>query len=431
MKNRIIVLITLLISSITLSAQERLVLTLDSAKHYALEYNRELIKSGISIQKAQAQLWQTISLGLPQVNGTVDYSNYLGAEMKIQLDESMPPASIPFKATSNAVIQVTQLVFSGSYWVGIELSKLAKQIIETQVTRTELEVKQGVASAFFNILMAQEAKDIIMKNLKNLQDMYSKTEAMYKAGVAEETDVDQFSVQVMNLETTLKSTDRNIELAYNLLRLQLGVGGQTEIQIIGNLDEMAKALNIDQMLGTTMDLSGNVNYLLMQQQIDIMKKQVELQKWSYAPTVAGFYNFTHKILKPSFDASPKHVIGLQANIPIFSSGDRKNKVTEAKLNLKSAEVDIENVADQLTIQEKQLRFNLQSAYDQYLTQRKNVITSRKVFNSMKVKYEQGVISSLDLTTANSNYLQAENTYISAMLSLLQAQTDLEKLLGTL
>lgn len=460
MKKVILVLMALLTGSASLFAQEKLVLSLDSAKHYALEYNKTLIKSGLSIQAAQAQLWQAIAQGLPQVSGTVDYTNYFnytmdfgssaGGGLGMQLPE-IPELSTEsvgkifgvfgdlfsnigsskMKDVSTAKLQVSQLIFSGNYWVGIELSKMAKQIAETQKMRSELEVKQTVSTAFYNVLMAEEVKGIVMKNLDNLRDIYRKTEATFKAGVAEETDVDQLMVQVMTMETTLKSTERNIELAYNMLRLQLGTGSNVEIEIVGNLNDAVKDVNIGNMLEKDLNMDANIDYKLMKQQVDIMGKQVNLQKWSYAPTIAGFYNYTYKIRTSGLDMTPPHVIGLTANIPIFSSGDRYKKVAEAKINLKSAEVEAENIADQLTIQEKQLRFNLQNAYDQYLTQQKNVSTSRKVFNSMQVKYDQGVISSLDLTTANTNYLQAENSYISAKLNLMQAQVELEKLLGIL
>jgi outer membrane protein TolC len=129
--------------------------------------------------------------------------------------------------------------------------------------------------------------------------------------------------------------------------------------------------------------------------------------------------------------SPANVIGIQANIPIFSSFQRRSKVKQSKLQLSSLQKDIEQVGDQLNIQAKQLRFNLQTAYDQYTIQQKNVEITRNVFKSNQLKHEQGLLSSLDLTTANNNYLQAENSLLTATSDLLKAQTELMKLLGTL
>lgn len=426
MKKVTIILVMILANiSLVFAQNKKLVLTVDDAKSYALQYNRTLIKSGLSIKAAQAQLWQTIAQGLPQVEGNVSYSNPLGYKV------DFGGMSIESGASSNAVITASQLLFSGNYWVGVEMSKLAKRITETQLVRNELTVKRDVAVSFYSILMINEAISIVDKNLANINDIYKKTETMVKVGVAEETDADQLSVQLMTMEVTLKSLKIQEELAYNMLRLQLGEPVTTEIDLVGNLDDASKAVNLDELFEQALVLDKNPNYQLIKQQVELNEKQVTMQKWNFAPTIAGYYNYTYKILVPGLDFNPTHTVGLTAKVPIFSSFDRKNKVTEAKINLKSAQVNAEDITDQLTIQERQLRFNLQTAYDQYTTQQKNVAVSRKVFTSMKTKFEQGVISGLDLTVANGNYLQAENSYLSTKMDLLKAQLALLELLGTL
>jgi outer membrane protein len=160
----------------------------------------------------------------------------------------------------------------------------------------------------------------------------------------------------------------------------------------------------------------------MSLQRDMTAKQFSMEKSKFLPTVSAFYNYTEKIKKPELDFAPKNIIGLNVNIPIFSSGKRYYSMTQAKIQLMSMQNQLELVSEQLSIQEKQLRMNLQTAYEQYQLQRNNIELARKVYNNMYVKYSQGVISGLDMTTSNSNLLQAENNYIMSVMQLLESKT---------
>ena len=129
--------------------------------------------------------------------------------------------------------------------------------------------------------------------------------------------------------------------------------------------------------------------------------------------------------------TPKNVIGMQMNIPIFSSGGRKAQIDKAKIDYETALNSKELLTDQLLIQEKQLRYNLSSGMEEYENQKDNVEVSRRVYDNINLKYQQGLVSSLDLTTANNNYLMAETSYISALMQVLNAKLDLDKLMNKL
>jgi outer membrane protein TolC len=406
-------------------AQQDLSLSLEQAKEHAIAYNRTLLKAGISIEDAQESLWQAISAGLPQVDVKVDYSNYLGFNM------TFGGQSIAFNPTSNAQLTASQLIFSGSYWVGIEMSKLAKALAEKNVVKTELDVKEGVCMSYYTILLAEQSRDILNKNIDNIRDIHKRTRDVANAGLLEQTDAEQLEVQVMNLEAALHSLDRQIELAYNMMRLQLGVEPDARISLTGNLNEMTEKVSSQALLSQDFSPDSNIDFQLLKSQEELKKKQITLDKAAYLPTIAGFYSYTYKIKKPAFDMSPANMIGLQANIPIFSSFQRRSKVRQSRIQLRSLQTDIAQVEDQLIVQEKQLRFNLQTALDQYALQQKNVDVSKRVFESSSRKHSQGMLSSLDLTTANTNYLQAESSLLTAKNDLLKAQTELLKLLGIL
>jgi outer membrane protein TolC len=242
--------------------------------------------------------------------------------------------------------------------------------------------------------------------------------------------VDQIRMNVSLLQNTLESTRRNVQLSYNMMKIQLGLDQQKDIKLRDDLASVLKQAEND-LLGQPLDPQNNLTYQLIDYQEKMQKEMVDLEKWSYAPTLSGFYSYTEKIMTTGFDLSPKNAAGLTLSVPIYSGGLRKAKVDEARIELDKTQRSKSLLEDQLRLQENQLKFELRSAMDNYRTQKENVDVARSVYDSYYNKFKQGMVSSLDLTQANNNYLQAENNYISSVLKLLQAKLALEKLYNTL
>lgn len=426
-----LLLILLFFSAGLLHAQQKLTLDLEGAVKYALQYNKTMKNSDLAVDQAGEKLKEAIANGLPQLNAAVDYSNALGAKIKIRFNPDMPVSEIPIKPTSNFNLNVGQLLFSGSYLVGIQSAKLFKSLTEKSLEKTELEIISQVTEGYHLVLVSQELLKIMEQNRANLQEVYRKTEPLVRVGMIEKTDLDQLSVQVTSLQNAVNASERQLELATNMLRLQLGVPAETEIELTETLAQMLEEPAFESPLLQSFALEQNIDYQLMNYQEKMSAKMVDLQKTHSLPTLTGFYSFTHKLLKPDFDMSPANIIGLKMNIPVFSSGLRNAQLRQAQIDLETARNNKALLADQLQIQEKQLRFNLTNALENYTNQKNNVEVSRRVYASLNLKYTQGLISSLDLITADNNYLRAETDYISAVLQVLQARTELEKIYGSL
>ncbi len=413
------------------TTDKRLILDLNEAKDYALKYNRDVKNAGLAIDEASSKVWESIASGLPQINATMDYTDYLGAEMSFQLDPDMPASKTPMVSTSFLNINVSQLLFSGTYIVGLQTAKLYKSMTEKNAEKSELDVKEQVSNAYFIILLSELTCDILVKNLENVRDLYVNTEAMYKVGVSELTDVDQLSIQVTMLENNLRQTKRQVDMSYDLLKLQLGVDPDTQIELTQSLDDFLQMFDFHNALVQPFDVNANVDYQLMHSQEQISEKQVSLQKMEYLPTVSANYIRTEKIKTPIVDMQPNNVLQFNLNIPIFSSGMRKSKVSQAKIQLETTRNNKAQLEDALRIQERQARLNLNTALEQYNSQKKNVEVAHRVYENINRKFQHGLVSSLDLTTANNNYLSAESDYIQSMLQVLEAHTTLEKLFNNL
>lgn len=424
MLNRGLIIVVSILWGLGAYAQDSTSLDLTGVRVRAIKYNTQMQKAGLSLRESQKMLWEAISQGLPQVNASVDYQNFLGAEM------SFAGQTMKFKPSSSASAQVSQLLFSGNYLVGVQIAKLYENLSQTQTKKTELDVVEQVSNSYYAILVSEKSIGILRKNLDNVKDLYKRTESLAKVGVVEETEVLQLSIQVSNLENALKSAARQLEMAYNILRLQLGIKMESPLQVVGNIDDVANSVNLDALLAQKFDINSNLDFQLVEGQSAVKEKQILLQKMSYLPTISGFYTFNAKLIKPEFDMTPKNVVGLKANIPIFASGQRKAAVDRAKLQHESALVDRNLLVDNLYIQSKQLKNNMQTYYEQYQTQKKSVDISKLVYNKFASKFEQGMVSSIDLNTSNNNYLAAESNLLSSMLNLLKAKSEFERLYGT-
>jgi outer membrane protein TolC len=400
-------------------------LSLEQAKQHAFDYNRSMKKAGIAVEQAQAAKWAAIANYLPQTSASMAYQNYLGTNLEIL------GQSIPMDASSTLTLQVSQAIFNANIIVGIQLAELSKSMSEKSLKQTELAIGQSVNTAYYSILVSEDNRNILKKNLENVKVLAKATHDKVNIGIGEQTEADQMDVTVANLENTLQTTERTIEMAYNSMRLLLGVGVNDELKLTDQLRDLTEKRNTFEILTKPFDLEKNPDMQMSDLSLEVSKKQLKSTYASMLPSLSAVYQHNEKILSSSFDMTMKNTLALSASVPLLVGGKNAASVKKAKLAIQSAELDNELAKDQLLIQEKQLRYNLKSSQTGYEIQKKNIEVSQRVFDNITKKYEQGLSSSLELTTANNNLLTAQSNYISAVMSLLNAQDALLTLLGEL
>jgi outer membrane protein TolC len=419
------------LEALSLQAQEPMVLTLDSALSYAIQNNKTLVNSKYAIDKSTQRIKENIALGLPQINAYMDYTNFLGAQATLQLNPEAPPAIIDFNPTSNFTASVNQLVFSGNFYVGIQLLKLSKVVSEQNYQKEELNVKEQTIQAYCIILASERISGIISENKKNAELIYEKTTNLANAGMIEETDAKKLSIMVASVDNSLKSSERQVEMGYNLLRLQLGLNSEQEVKLTTTLEDIAKQYIFPSILKDTFNIMNNMDYQIVATQGKIAEKNIDLKKSNYLPSLTAFYSHTEKLQKPLFDMTPKNMLGLTLSVPILSSGQRLAQVNQAKIDYNTLANTKELLTQQLTLQERQIRYNYNTLMEQYVTQKENVAIAKEVLDKMDLKYQQGIVSSLELTSANNDYLTAETTFTNIILQLLNAEMTLREINGKL
>jgi outer membrane protein TolC len=430
MKRLIISLITLL-SCVSIIAQDAvskdssLIVSLDEAKQFAVEHNRTIQNASLSVKQAEAARWQSIASMLPQVSGTLGYTNMCGHEMKMA---GMP---IPMNPTGELGIKATMTI-SGQQILGSLISDLAKDMQDVAKAKTIQAIEANVTNVYVNILATQETVELLRKNMVNLETLYKMTENAVKVGSAEQIDADQLSVQVATMESAINNTDRAIEVLKSSLQLLLGVDASTEVVLSNKLDDI---LNVDEamkLLSSELVLEDNYDYALSKQQAELAKKQVTMKAMEYVPSITGFYQYSGKTYfgkAEGMNMTPPNTVGVTVSVPIWSSGVRAAGVTEKKLAYQAAQNTLADTEDQLRVSDRQYRYDLVSAYDNYEIQKRNIEVTQRVFDNMAKKFEYGYASSLDVTNTSTNLITAQQNYIQALTSMVNAHINLKNLLN--
>jgi outer membrane protein len=437
-----VILLTLLPVGV-LKAQEKnadLKLTLKEAQDYAIQNNKMMITSRMEVEASKVAIWETISNALPQVTASGSFTDNLKLMTTLLPGDffGRPGEKVPVtfgsQYNSGASVSASLLLFNAPLYIGIETTKLANKLSEKNLARTELDTRESVSTAYYLILVSERSLEILNGNIANLNETLKSTRSMFSAGMAESTDVDQMISNVTMVENTISSMQRSIELNYNILRFQLGVSADTKIFLTQTLENFTSEINIEALLSQQFDHKQNLNYILIEGQEKMSSLALKSQKASVLPTLAGFYSYGVNGMGDKISTQQwfqNSMTGLQLSVPIFGSGQKYSQIKKAQINFEKARTTKDMVTEQLLLQEKQLRYNLVNANLQYKSQKDNVEVSKRVYTSTENKYKQGMASSLELTQANSLYLQSENNYVSALMNLLQTKLALDKLLNNM
>jgi len=416
-------------------APASLSLTVDQAVEYALDKNRNVASARYDLLASEKGVWEAIAAGLPSIDGSASFNNNLAVMTRIVTIGGVQ-TPLQFGSTFDDAIgaSASMLLFNAPWMVGIQTARLASTLATQGLTQTRIETKENVVNVYYLILTLKETLKGWDQNLQNLNEILTSTKAMYSVGMAEATDVDQMQSSVTMLENTKSSMERSLEVNYNMLRFLLGVDRGTEITLTDTLDEIIAGINVDALVAEEFSIENNINYQLIESQVRMSELSLKGAKATVLPTLAGNIYYTRTGMGDQLTHMqyfPYSAAGLSLQIPIFGSGSRYMKIQKARINLEKAQNTKSMMSEQLLMQEKQLRYNLLNANDQFMSQRDNIEIAGRVMRSFQNKYNQGMASSLELTQANNNYLTAQNNFISALMNLLQTKVAFDKLMNKL
>ncbi|MBQ5378678.1 MAG: TolC family protein [Paludibacteraceae bacterium] len=406
------------------SAPAALSLSLKEAQDYAVQQNRSLKNASLAVQEAYAARWQTIASMLPQVDGSYSYSNYLGYSATLSMGGMDAKINMP---NVGAFTVTASMGLNGQGIVGALLNNIAIEMKKISLEQSETQLRGSVMSAYVSVLALQSITELLDSSLVNIQDLEIMTQHAVEAGAAEQTSADQIRVRVNTLKNSINAQKRTIELAINSLKVLLDVPVETELILTENIDEVLSPDRVMTLLSENFSVENNLNYQLLQKQVELANRNVHMAGWAYGPTVALAYSYTdqHYYGEGGMRMTPPNVIQVSVKMPLWSSGKRAAGVVEKKIAYEEAKNTLSETTDNLAIQYRQLCFDLTNAYETYLNEKDNIEVAKRVFASATNKYKYGASSNMELTNASNDLINAQSSYVQAMLTLVNAQVELE------
>ncbi|MGH1387239.1 TolC family protein [Kordia sp.] len=453
MQNKLIFFFSLCFLSFGFSQNQEIPksFSLDEAIAFALENNRTAKNAVRDIEAAKKQKWETTATGLPQINAKVDYQNWLKQQVSLlpasilseQDREDLGlnindqfPATFGTKQTVNANITLNQLIFDGSYLVGLQSAKVFLEISQNAKEKTDLEIRKAVINAYGNVLLSEESVLILERNKTTLEKNLSETKKIYENGLTEEEDVEQLEITLASIESNLRNVKRLRDLSYKMLNITLGIDLNNDTTLTDTLQGLTVENIAPSLFAAEDDVTKTVDYRIASNDTRAKELLLKLEKTKALPSLAGFVTAGYNGNANSFEFFQKDqqwfgsaAFGVSLNIPIFSSFQRSAATQRAKINLEKAQDDLTEVEQQLKLQVASAKSDYQLSIEEYETAKKNLRLSERIEKKNQVKFFEGIGSSFELRQAQTQLYTAQQEYLQAMLDVINTKAQLETILN--
>lgn len=485
MKKQISLIVALLALLGTSHAQEPLRMSLQESIKYALQHRASLQATRNEERIAKARVGEIRAMGLPQINGAVEVGNNFiqqktlfdpnsfGAPSQLdaftitpeQINSGQPIILTPTYSTperdstagrlqaisfvqpytGSAALTGSQLLFDGSYLIGLKAAKTYTELSTKSTTQSEIELAEQVSKAYYGVLVNRERMELLTQNLVRLDTLLNQTKVMFDNGVAEKLDVDRLRVQLNNLKVERQRADRLLHLSENLLKFQMGVEQQQELVLTDKLSEVE--VDLTQVSPDGFNYSDRIEYSILETQRDLAELDLRNTRSGYLPKLylnarygingvgsslsdvlnirAGYDNTTDRNW---FDFG---YVGAQLQVPIFDGLRKHYQIQQAKITLENTKLGFETLRQSIDLELKQAATELTNALDVLDAQQENLELANEIARVAKIKFQEGVGTNLEVVNAETDLREAQTNYYSAMYDALIAKVNLERATGTL
>lgn len=431
-----------LLTSLVATAQNY---SLKQAVDYAIAHQVQVKNSQIDLQNASAKVNEIRAMGLPQVNGSLSLTNNLILQRVFIPARIFNPAAAEGEliaakfGVDNAAfanVGVSQLVFDGTYLLGLKASSVYKDLAVKSVTQSKQQVAENVTKAYYGILVNEKRQSLLALNLARLDTLLKETRALNKQGFVEKIDVQRLDVQANNLRTELDNVNRLQELSYSLLKFQMGYPMEEPIKLSESLEKVELATLNTNAVGD-FNYSNRIEYSILQTQENLAELDLKSIKAGYLPRLllnanygynAGANGFRDLVTRPWFDNA---AVTVALQIPIFDGYSKKYRAIQSANNLQKVRQSYSLLKSSIDLQRSQASITMKNALESMKEQKSNLDLANEISRVTRVKYQQGVGSNLEVLNAETSIKESQANYFTALYNALIAKVELEKANGTL
>lgn len=414
--------------------------SLQECINYAYEHQDSVLNAQLDVKSAEYKVKETTGIGLPQVSGSASFTDYVKIPTTLipgqffgQPAGTFIPVQFGVKYQSALGLNLSQILFDGSYLVGLKASKTYKELSQRNYTRSKIDANIGVTKAYYQVLVSNEQIRLLDANINQLKQQVDQTAAQNKEGLVELVDVQRIQVQYNNLITNRENTLRLLALNYQLLKFQMGMDVNDQLVLTDKLENIKLADLADIGADTTF-YHNRIEYNLAETKKKLNELDVENKKSKFYPTLTlnGSYNSSYQnnnfsdLYSRSF---PSSFFGLTLNVPIFNGGQRSNQLKQSRISVLKSQNDLENAKNGLLLEGNKAHITFVNSLRSLDNQKQNQQLAQEVLRVSKIKYQQGVGSSIEVTQAQTALEDADNKYIQSLYDALVSKVDLDKAYG--
>ncbi|MCP4460313.1 MAG: TolC family protein [Cytophagales bacterium] len=438
---RQILLSIIITASFSLYAQQDM--TLQECIDYALVNNEQGKVTSLEKEIAAAEVRKTIGIGLPQVDvntglnynfqpqqSLVDISNFSdappGTEEKISFAQDYD---------GNIALGIKQLIFDGSFFVGLQASRTYQQLSTKEHIKTEIDIMEAVSKAYYTVLINEERVELLQKNFDRLESLLDDTKAMNESGFAEKIDVDRIRVNFSNLKVEINKLDRFTDLSRKLLKFQMGMPLEEEMQLGEALNDLSPELVT---MNSDFNYGDRIEFSQMMTTEDLAKLEMKNNRVQYLPKIYASLNYGYNTATSDIDLLLKSnrwlnfgTVGVSVSIPVFSGFIKSNTIQQNQIKLKQISARKEMLKKSIDLEIQQSSISLNSNVEGLQVQRQNMKLAEEIYDITQIKYTEGVGSNLEVMNADAALKEAQTNYYNALYEAVIARIELKKSLGTL
>ena len=418
-------------------------LTLEDAISFALENNSEIKNAKLEIDKAYKQKWKTISIGLPQVKANFDYTNFL--ELPVSLipaqffgGQEGDFAEVSFGTEQNLVgsARISQIIFDGSYIVGVKAIKTYLELSNNALQKTNLEVEKSVNKAYLNTLLSNENINFIDKNIKNLKSTLRETKLLYKNGFVEEESVEQLKITLSELKSKRKFAYQFSLLSKDILKIYLGYEEQYELNLTSSLESIINYQVFEVPKIESWDINSNIDIKMANTNVESKKLLYKLEQSKSLPVLSSFISGAYTGNNNSFLFNKQNqkwfgsaLFGINLKVPLFSSFKRSASSQMAKITYEQSKTKLEKAEQEIRVSAKNAKANYELAVNNLSVSKNNMSLAEKIETKNKIKFSQGMANSFELRQAQNQLYQTQKNYLDAIQNLVSKKVELEIILN--
>ena len=437
------VMAVLCLSVITTFAQQpsSQAFSLQQAIDYAISHQVEVRNAALETDISQARANELIGTGLPQIEakGNLNYfveipTSFVPGEFFGGEPGTYAPVKFGQPYTADAGLSATQLLFDGTYLIGLKASKTYVELRRKNLHQTKIETAVNVSKSYYYVLVAEERMKQLNNDLERLGKLKDDTKAMFDNGFVEKIDYDRIELNYNLVESALAQTRRLVANSYNLLKFQMGMDLRENISLSEDISQIQ--LNSGIIPTDSVKVESRIEYDILRTQYalaDLDLRRYKAYRW---PSLMAYGSYTtnasrteFNFFEPGYKWYPTAIIGASLSIPIFKGYTIGYQVQQAKLRKQQVENSF-FLLDQGIMLEHQNAVNvLRSNVERLETQSKNRNLAREITRVSKIKYDQGVGSNLEVIDAENSLREAETNYYLSLLETIISKIDLDKAAG--